>query len=297
MVRHHSGYFYLFRALRSLRSPMMISRPYETTTQRVCRLTQLLYVPVTRQVNVMRHLRRALRVQETFQETGLTCVESSNRRIETIRGRYAVTALSKSIAMFSALDHLTRAATTKYGSTFHTPTLGRSTISVLATMSEASKTGGRARKEATHTTNCDHSLCAGERVIHKTIRNPTRPSAQMTASVHGLLIDEYPSSFSRSEFHEFGNLFRCPRAGVCVSLFSPSCVVTRPHPLTARMSLEVQGHRPATFTNVFFKNTVNELTVQLQELQDKANFLNGSTDLMILRRQAALDFPMFAVIL
>ena len=31
---HHNGYFYLVRTLRSLRSSMMISRPYETTAQR-----------------------------------------------------------------------------------------------------------------------------------------------------------------------------------------------------------------------------------------------------------------------
>ena len=60
----------------------------------------------------------------------------------------------------------------------HTPTLSRSTNTVLATLSAVSKTGGRARKEAIQTTTCDHSLCAGKRVIHMTTRNPTRSSAR-----------------------------------------------------------------------------------------------------------------------
>ena len=47
-------------------------------------------------------------------------------------------------------DPLTRAATTRFGSTFHTPTLDWSTNTVLATLSAASKTVGRARKEGIH---------------------------------------------------------------------------------------------------------------------------------------------------
>ena len=101
--------------------------------------------------------------QETFQANGPTYVDSSSHRIQTMSGRHAVTARSKSIAMFSAFDPLTRAATTSFGSTFHTPTLAWLTNTVLATLSAASKTGGRARQEAIHTTTCDHSLCAGKR--------------------------------------------------------------------------------------------------------------------------------------
>ena len=132
--------------------------------------------------------RTALRrcgVQETFQADGPTYVDSSSHRRQTLSGRYAVTARSKSIAMFSTFDPLTKAAITKCGSSFDTPALGWSTTTVLATLSAASKNGGRARKEAIHTTTCDHSLCAGKRVIHVTTRKPTRPSAQENASIHG----------------------------------------------------------------------------------------------------------------
>ena len=43
-------------------------------------------------------------VQETFQATGPTYVDSSSHRILTMSGRYAVTARSKPIAMFLAVD-------------------------------------------------------------------------------------------------------------------------------------------------------------------------------------------------
>ena len=145
--------------------------------------------------------------QETFQANGPTYVDSSSHRIQTMSGRYAVTARSKSIAMFSAFDPmfsafdpLTRAATTSFGSTFHTPTLAWLTNTVLATLSAASKTGGRARQEAIHTTTCDHSLCAGKRVIHMTTRNPTRPSVQENGSIHRMLEDKYTSRCSSSEY-------------------------------------------------------------------------------------------------
>ena len=91
--------------------------------------------------------------QVAFQENGPTYVDPSSRRIQTVSGRYAATPRSKSIATFLAFDRPTKV-------TFHTPTLGRSTITVLATLSAASKTGGRASTEAIHTTTCDHSLCA-----------------------------------------------------------------------------------------------------------------------------------------
>ena len=104
--------------------------------------------------------------QVAFQENGPTYVDPSSRRIQTVSGRYAATPRSKSIAMFLAFDRPTKVATTRFGSTFHTPTLGRSTITVARTLSAASKTGGRASKEAIHTTTCDHSLCARKKVIH-----------------------------------------------------------------------------------------------------------------------------------
>ena len=81
-------------------------------------------------------------------------VEASSGRTLTVSDRYAATARSKSIAMFSALDPLTKVATTRLGSTFHTPTLGWSTITVLTTLSAASKTGNKARKEAILMTTC-----------------------------------------------------------------------------------------------------------------------------------------------
>ena len=86
--------------------------------------------------------------QVAFQEYGATYVDSSSNRIQTMSGRFAATARSTSIAMFSAFDPLTKAATTRFGSTFHTPTLGWSTITVLATLSAASKTSGRAKRQS-----------------------------------------------------------------------------------------------------------------------------------------------------
>ena len=83
-----------------------------------------------------------------FQEHGLTHVDPSNRRVMIACGRYAATALSKSIAMLLAFDTPTRVATTRLGSAFHTPMLGQSAITVFATLSAASNTGNRARKEA-----------------------------------------------------------------------------------------------------------------------------------------------------
>ena len=93
-------------------------------------------------------------VQETFQENGPTYVDSSSRRIQTVSGTYAATVRSKSIRF----DPPTTVATTSLGSTFHKPTLGCSTIAVLATLSASSKTGDKARKEATLMTTYDHSL-------------------------------------------------------------------------------------------------------------------------------------------
>ena len=57
-------------------------------------------------------------VQETLRENEPAYVDSSGRRIQTMSGRYAVMARSKSIVMFSAFDPPTRAATTRFGSTF-----------------------------------------------------------------------------------------------------------------------------------------------------------------------------------
>ena len=99
--------------------------------------------------------------QVAFQEKGPTYVDSSCRPIQTVGGRYAATARSKPIAMFSAFNPLTKAATTRFGSASHTPTLGRSTITALATLSAASKNEGKARIEAIHMITCDHSRCAG----------------------------------------------------------------------------------------------------------------------------------------
>ena len=98
--------------------------------------------------------------QVAFQENGPTYVHSSSRRILMVSGRYAAMALSKSIVMFSAFDTLTKAATTRFGSTFHTPTLGWSTNTVLATLSAASTNEGKAKKGAIRMTTCDHSLRA-----------------------------------------------------------------------------------------------------------------------------------------
>ena len=167
-------------------------------------------------------------------------------------GRYAVTERSKSIVMFSAVDPPTKAATTRLRSTCHTPTHGWSTKTALATLSAVSKTGGRVRPEATHTTTCYHSPCAGKRFntkSHAAIRAET-------ASIHEMLEDKYPSRCSPSEFHEVDNLSRA-LVRAFVARFSLqrvlSCLATRPHPRTASMSLEVQGHGPASPKRVFFK--------------------------------------------
>ena len=84
----------------------------------------------------------------------------------TVSGIYAVTARSKSIAMFSAFDPPTKAAITRYGSTFHSSMLGWSTNTVLVTLSAASKTGDRARRGLT--TTCDHSHCVESAQASKT---------------------------------------------------------------------------------------------------------------------------------
>ena len=140
------------------------------------------------------------------------------------------------------------------------PTAGKSTanptVGRRSHPTAPSKTGGRARKEAILTTTCDHSLCARKGSSTMTTRNPSRPSTQENASIHGKLEDMYPSRCSFSEFHEFGNLFRRPRAGAWSSLLSPSCFVTRPHQRNVRMSPEVQDHRPASPKGVFFQKNI-----------------------------------------
>ena len=108
-------------------------------------------------------------VLETFQDNGPTYVDSSSRRTQTVSGRYGATGHSKSIAMFSAFDPPTKVATTRLGSTFHTPTLGWSIITVFATLSAPSMTAEKARKEAILMTTCDHLLCR-ERVFHMKTR-------------------------------------------------------------------------------------------------------------------------------
>ena len=65
--------------------------------------------------------------------------------------------------IISAFDPLTKAAITRCGSTFHTPTLGRQSIRPQLTIHVALE----------------------KKVIHMTTRDPTRPSAQENASVHG----------------------------------------------------------------------------------------------------------------
>ena len=137
--------------------------------------------------------------------------------------------------MFSARDPLTTSATTRFGSTFHTPTLDWSTNTVLATLSAASKTSGRARQEAIHMTTCDHSLCARKRVVHMTTRNPARPSAQRTRQ---------STECSKTSTHQGVRRVNSMRLAICsaalvrafVARFSfqrvLSCLVTRPHPLT-----------------------------------------------------------------
>ena len=98
-------------------------------------------------------------VQEALLASGPTYVDSSSHQIQTMIGIYAVTARSKSIAMFSAFDPATKAAITRYGSTFHSSMLGWSTNTVLATLSAARKTGDKARRGAILTTTFDHSHC------------------------------------------------------------------------------------------------------------------------------------------
>ena len=56
-----------------------------------------------------------------------------------------------------------------------------------------------------------------------------------------------PPRCSASEFHECGNV-----SPTCLS-----CLVTRPHPLIARMSHEVQGHWPASPKRVKKASTTN----------------------------------------
>ena len=91
---------------------------------------------------------------------GQTYVDSSNRQILRVSGRYAATARSKSIAMFLAFDPPTNVATTRLGSTCHRPMLGQSAITVFATRSAASNTGNRARKEAILMTCVTIRLCS-----------------------------------------------------------------------------------------------------------------------------------------
>ena len=113
------------------------------------------------------HSHTALRrcgVQVTFQENGPTSVDSSSRQIQTVRCRYVATAHSKSTAVFSVLDPPTKLATTRLGSTFHTPTLGWSTVDVSATLSAPSMTADKAREEAIFMTICDRSLV--QRMCH-----------------------------------------------------------------------------------------------------------------------------------
>ena len=177
-------------------------------------------------------------VQETFQRNGPTYVVSLSHRIQTMSGRYAVTARLKSIAIFSAFDPPTRAAATRFGSTFHTPTLGWSTNTVLATMSAACKTGGRARQDTIHTTTCDHSLCARKMVIHMTTKSNAAIRAE-NASIDGMLEDKYPGVRRVNSMR----LAICSAALVRVFVARLSlqrvlsCLVTRPHPLIARACL------------------------------------------------------------
>ena len=124
-------------------------------------------------------------VQETFQENGPTNVGSSSRRIQAVSGRYVATAHSKSIAMFSAFDPTSKNATTRLGSIFHTPTLGWSTVTVVATLSAPSLTADKAGKGAILIITCDHSLV--QRMCHPC--DSTRLPRAASASVRRMYLE------------------------------------------------------------------------------------------------------------
>ena len=130
---------------------------------------------------------------------------------------------------------------------------------------------------------------SGKETVRTTTGRTTWPSTQK----NHVAIPMRPPRCSASESHECGKLFRRPCAGIRGSLFSPVCLsrlVTRPHPLIAHMSHEVQGHRPALPKRVFFFFEKTKKTLQDKKRSSKHNERCGVGTASTTRRKLLKQF-------
>ena len=97
--------------------------------------------------------------QVAFQENGPTYVASSSRRILTVSGRYAATARSKFNRDVLGIRPTDQSCHHEVWIHFSHANVRLVNKTELATLSAASKTGGRAKKGAIHATKRDHSRC------------------------------------------------------------------------------------------------------------------------------------------